>query len=206
MLVQAIFAAAQRGCEVLIYKRTHSGDPDEAGQFGINDCMGQVRRWNFDAVIGVGGVGAKARSLGIDERVNWIGIGPHKEVVAGTARSSRDLRSFCSIRREGAKVRASGAYARPANLFKKCASADEWTEPDGRARGSGHPAAGQERSAVAVPSRECRLDAQGVFAEKARASEQGDQGLLALISSGHCRSNQSRNRRGWASVGSTALR
>jgi hypothetical protein len=68
---------------VLIYKRTHSGDPDESGQFGINDCMGQVRRWNFDAVIGVGGVGAEARSWGIDETVNWIGIGPHKEVVAG---------------------------------------------------------------------------------------------------------------------------
>ena len=68
---------------VLIYKRTHSGDPDESGQFGVHDCMGQVRRWNFDAVIGGGGVGAEARSWKIDERVNWIGIGPHKKIVAG---------------------------------------------------------------------------------------------------------------------------
>jgi hypothetical protein len=67
----------------LIYKRTHNGDPDESGQFGIRDCMGQVRRWNFDAVIGVGGVGPEARSYGIDEKVNWIGIGPHKEIVPG---------------------------------------------------------------------------------------------------------------------------
>jgi hypothetical protein len=65
----------------LIYKRTHNGDPDEGGQFGIHDCMGQVRRWNFDAVIGVGGVGSEARSWRIDEKVNWIGIGPHKDAA-----------------------------------------------------------------------------------------------------------------------------
>ncbi len=37
----------------LIYKRTHSGDPDpETGVFGNHDCMGRVKDWQFDAVIG----------------------------------------------------------------------------------------------------------------------------------------------------------
>src|SRR5258708_8428758 len=62
----------------LIYKRTHNGDPDAAGRFGIHDCMGQVRSWDFEAVIGVGGKGAEPRSHGLAGKVNWIGIGPHK--------------------------------------------------------------------------------------------------------------------------------
>lgn len=62
----------------LIYKRTHHGDPDVHGQFGIYDCMGRVRGWSFGAVIGVGGMGAESRSHGLDGRVNWIGIGPHQ--------------------------------------------------------------------------------------------------------------------------------
>ena len=37
---------------VLIYKRTHTGDPDKNGIFGINNCMGSVRDWEFYAVIG----------------------------------------------------------------------------------------------------------------------------------------------------------
>jgi hypothetical protein len=65
---------------VLIYKRTHHGDPDHFGQFGINDCMGQVRARNFDAVIGVGGIGLEPRKAGIAGKVNWIGIGPHKRL------------------------------------------------------------------------------------------------------------------------------
>jgi len=60
----------------LIYKRTHHGDPDEAGQFGIFDCMDRVRSWNFDAAIGIGGQGAEPRRHELDGKVNWIGIGP----------------------------------------------------------------------------------------------------------------------------------
>jgi hypothetical protein len=67
----------------LIYKRTHHGDPDMTGRFGIHDCMGRVRTWDFEAVIGVGGLGPEARSHGLDGKVNWIGIGPHKQAVAG---------------------------------------------------------------------------------------------------------------------------
>jgi hypothetical protein len=62
----------------LIYKRTHHGDPDETGQFGICDCMGRVRTWDFEAVIGVGGLGPEPRSHGLDGKVNWIGIGPRR--------------------------------------------------------------------------------------------------------------------------------
>ena len=62
----------------LVYKRTHDDDPDEMGRFGIYDCMGAKRSWRYDAVIGVGGVGAEPRRHGIDRKVNWIGIGPHR--------------------------------------------------------------------------------------------------------------------------------
>ena len=69
--------------KVLIYKRTHSGDPDANGCFGVNDCMGSVRKQDFDAVIGVGGIGPEAQTNGIAGKVNWLGIGPHKMAVAG---------------------------------------------------------------------------------------------------------------------------
>lgn len=64
---------------VLIYKRTHNGDPDRFGRFGINDCMGRVRSRRFDAVIGVGGIGAEPKREGIAGKVNWVGIGPHRQ-------------------------------------------------------------------------------------------------------------------------------
>lgn len=66
----------------LIYKRTHTGDPDVEGRFGIHDCMGQVRTWGFEAVIGVGGIGAQPESNGLARKVNWIGIGPHRNEAA----------------------------------------------------------------------------------------------------------------------------
>lgn len=34
----------------LIYKRTHVGDPDPGGRFGIHDCMGQVRNRDFEVL------------------------------------------------------------------------------------------------------------------------------------------------------------
>ena len=33
---------------ILTYKRTHTGDPDHLGRFGVNDCMGGVRNLRFD--------------------------------------------------------------------------------------------------------------------------------------------------------------
>ncbi len=69
---------------VLVYKRTHNGDPDAHGCFGAFDCMGTVRDREYDAVIGVGGIGPEAQSNGIDRQINWIGIGPHKRYVRGS--------------------------------------------------------------------------------------------------------------------------
>ncbi len=66
---------------VLVYKRTHNGDPDESGCFGIRDCMGTVRDRDYEAVIGVGGIGPEPQAKGIAGKVNWIGIGPHKAYV-----------------------------------------------------------------------------------------------------------------------------
>jgi hypothetical protein len=40
--------------------------------------MGQVRGWQFDAVIGVGGTGKEAQENGIAGLLTWIGIGAHK--------------------------------------------------------------------------------------------------------------------------------
>lgn len=65
----------------LVYKRTHPGDPGEDGVFGNEGCMGRVRGYDFDAVIGVGGIGSEAKSYRIDGKINWIGIGAH---VVGT--------------------------------------------------------------------------------------------------------------------------
>jgi hypothetical protein len=63
----------------LIYKRTHCGDPDpETGVFGSRGCMGRVRGWSFDAVIGVGGVGPESEKNFIARKLTWIGLGAHK--------------------------------------------------------------------------------------------------------------------------------
>ena len=71
--------ALERVLRTLIYKRTHCGDPDfETGEFGNNDCMGQVRGWLFDAVIGVGGIGREPERDRIAGKLTWVGIGPHK--------------------------------------------------------------------------------------------------------------------------------
>ncbi len=70
---------------VLVYKRTHTGDPDEkTGTFGCNCCMGAVRGWDFEAVIGVGGIGEAPVKHGIAGKVTWIGIGPHHVPVKDT--------------------------------------------------------------------------------------------------------------------------
>lgn len=66
-----------------IYKRTHKRDPDSKGRFGIEDCMGRLRSCDFDAVVGVGGIGAWARAEGISAKLNWIGIGPRKTNLRG---------------------------------------------------------------------------------------------------------------------------
>jgi hypothetical protein len=63
----------------LVYKRNHNGDPDPVTVlFGCNGCMGQVRRYRFDAVIGIGGTGIRAKRAGIAEKLTWIGVDPKR--------------------------------------------------------------------------------------------------------------------------------
>lgn len=63
---------------ILTYKRTHVGDPNHDGRFGIYNCMGRVRNYVFDAVIGVGGIGQEPKSFGINRKINWVGIDPKR--------------------------------------------------------------------------------------------------------------------------------
>lgn len=67
---------------VLLYKRTHIGDPNADGCFGINDCMKSIRNWRFDAVIGIGGIRPNRddrqrghKNSALVRKINWIGIG-----------------------------------------------------------------------------------------------------------------------------------
>lgn len=61
---------------VLIYKRNHTGDPDSRGIFGRSDCMGRVRGYRYDAVIGIGVSKPWAGSESIADRITWVGVGP----------------------------------------------------------------------------------------------------------------------------------
>ena len=65
--------------KILIYKRTHTGDPNKEGVFGFTDCMGRVRSYEFDVIIGVGGIGNEPQNCGIAKKVTWIGINPIKK-------------------------------------------------------------------------------------------------------------------------------
>jgi hypothetical protein len=75
------------GVRVLVYKRTHVGDPDARGRFGIHDCMGQDRSWHYDAVVGVGGLGAQPRWHHIARKVTSSastsgGFAPRSSIAA----------------------------------------------------------------------------------------------------------------------------
>jgi len=89
---------------IFIYKRTHKGDPDKDGCFGVYDCMGRFRRCDFDAVIGVGGIGRQARAAGIDARLNWIGIGPRKELHQGISGPVVTFDHFVLFEEKGKKL------------------------------------------------------------------------------------------------------
>jgi hypothetical protein len=73
--------AKERPMRVLVYRRTHEGDPDpQEGEFGTvgRDCMGRIRGWDYDAVIGIGGAGRDAERAGIARKITWVGIGAQK--------------------------------------------------------------------------------------------------------------------------------
>ena len=90
--------------KIMVYKRTHNGDPDKYGYFGVHDCMGTFRNRDFDAIIGIGGIGREARAQKIDNKLNWIGIGPHR---IGWERRGPILRfeHFCDFDTSGPNFR-----------------------------------------------------------------------------------------------------
>lgn len=68
----------ENSMRILTYKRTHTGDPDNRGIFGINDCMGTIRNRQFDAVVGIGSKSPWSDSIEIAGKVTWIGVGPFR--------------------------------------------------------------------------------------------------------------------------------
>ncbi len=66
--------------KIFVYVMTHLGDPNKHGCWGCCNCMGKKRSYNYEAVIGVGGVGATADEFA--GQLKWIGIGPDKRPVA----------------------------------------------------------------------------------------------------------------------------
>ena len=91
---------------ILIYKRTHRGDPDAGGCFGAHGCMGKVRGYGFDAVMGVGGIGGDAQECGIVGKVNWIGIGPQTLAVPDPRGPGVTFHHFLDYDTEGPDFRA----------------------------------------------------------------------------------------------------
>jgi hypothetical protein len=91
---------------ILIYKRTHPGDPNLDGEFGINDCMGQIREFNFDAVIGVGGKSAEPQQYGISHKINWVGIGkvPNKNRLSHNRAKSFTFTYFLLLENQGPEL------------------------------------------------------------------------------------------------------
>lgn len=90
---------------VLIYKRTHKGDPDSNGIFGIHNCMGSIRDREYDAVIGIGGKRPWKRFEGIGLRVNWVGIVPTKHDGSGGKASLVTFSKFCLFDEKGPFVK-----------------------------------------------------------------------------------------------------
>lgn len=105
---------------VLIYKRTHNGDPDRSGHFGIHDCMGSVRNHEFDAVVGVGGIGAEAQANGIDGQINWIGVGVHKAPLRGGRGPIITFDHFVEYGIDGPDFRSVAPHLRPALRVHRC--------------------------------------------------------------------------------------
>ncbi len=66
---------------IYVYKRDHPGDPSPEGEFGANDCMGDCRAKEFDAVIGFGGKGRSAVSNELQGKIGWVGVGIQSRIM-----------------------------------------------------------------------------------------------------------------------------
>lgn len=92
--------------------------------------MGQVRGYDFDAVIGVGGIGNEPRRLGISERVNWIGVGARQRYAKGVTHPLITFDHFALYEEQGVKLSkiasslAERLYSRDAPRFLLVESSD----------------------------------------------------------------------------------
>ena len=108
---------------ILIYKRTHKGDPDSKGRFGTRDCMGRVREYVFDAVIGIGGIGREPAIQRISRKINWIGVGAQKHFLTGVPGAIVTFEHFILFEETGldfwaiAPILAERMYAKHAPRF-----------------------------------------------------------------------------------------
>jgi hypothetical protein len=91
--------------KTLVYKRTHRGDPNEQGCFGIEDCMGRVRGYEFDSAIGVGGISRQPRSQDIAAKINWVGLGAHKIAVGNRKAPVVTFEHFALYEEKGKNIR-----------------------------------------------------------------------------------------------------
>lgn len=90
---------------VLIYKRTHKGDPGKNGIFGIHNCMGRVRNRVYDAVIGIGGKSPWQGNENIAKKVNWIGRFPKKVYCRKNPKKPCVFfKKFCLLEESGPSV------------------------------------------------------------------------------------------------------
>jgi hypothetical protein len=89
---------------ILTYKRTHTGDPDAHGRFGVHDCMGTVRSLPFDAVIGIGGIGPEPRLYGIDGKLTWLGVGPRRSLLPGLRAEIIEFEHFLLFEENGPQL------------------------------------------------------------------------------------------------------
>lgn len=149
-----------------IYKRTHCGDPNPEGQFGVpGDCMGEKRGLDFDAVIGVGGQSAKPKSL--VRMVNWIGIGPHKRAEPGLRGPVVTFDHFLLFSPEGgepAKKLAEFAPALEARLYENSkhflmndlSEAEQAEVEKILARAKNAPPSSADGAGPVTPSKGCR--------------------------------------------------
>ncbi len=118
---------------VLIYKRTHEGDPDPTmGVFGNDNCMKTVRGWNYDAVIGVGGTRPEHQYQGIAEKLNWIGIGPHRSGDVRCPKVAFDHFLYDGQKgpmlRDISPILAQRMYRKNARLLIATPTSSEWSD------------------------------------------------------------------------------
>lgn len=89
---------------ILIYKRTHTGDPNSEGVFGCHDCMGTIRNRKFTDVIGIGGICPDSGYENMAEKINWIGIGATKLELVDNRAMEVVFDHFCLLEEDGELV------------------------------------------------------------------------------------------------------